>query len=299
MRTVAITAVVCGLVLIGGGAPATGQSPPDDTCVDVCADVSGDTDGLKVGAARGVSHKVPGRGDPARTGPAEGRNEYEVVDEELAPACVGNGRGDTAICTAATLSCPSEDQTRFWIWHRVTRVVVEPPSRTVGEWKQEPGSYCLGPDDPGLPTIGRVIAQVRTDFQRLPLPKFAVRTDPAPETLVNVPTAFSAGTAAPVTFTPTILGTRVTITAKPTQWEWTFGDGATLTTTTPGTPRRPDVAHEYTRAGDMASSVRVTWTGIFTIEGSPEVFAIQTPAFVQGPPTTVAVREARTELVAR
>ncbi len=221
------------------------------------------------------------------------------MEEEVAPACVGNNRGDTAICTAATLSCPSEDQTRYWIWHRTTRVVVEPPSRTVGEWRQEPGSFCLGPDDPGLPTIGRVIAQVRADFQRLPLPKSAVRADPSPETLVNVPTAFSAGSAETVTFTPTILGTRVTISAKPTQWDWTFGDGAIMTTTRPGTPQRPDVAHEYSRAGQMTSSVRVTWTGTFTLEGSPEVFTITTPAFVQGPATTVDVREARTELVAQ
>jgi hypothetical protein len=271
------------------------DAPPCERCIG--GTVAGKDGDLEARVTRGVSQQVPGRGDPARTGPAEGRNEYEVVEEELAPACVGNNRGDTAICSAATLSCPSEDLTRYWVWHRVTRVVVEPPSRTVGEWRQEPGSFCLGPDDPGLPTIGRVIAQVRTDFQRLPLPKFAVRADPSPQTLVNVPTAFSAGTAEAATFTPTILGTRVTITAKPAQWDWTFGDGATLTTTTPGTPRRPDVAHEYKRVGPMSSSVRVTWTGTFTIEGSPEVFAIRTPAYVQGPPTTVDVREARTELV--
>ena len=259
----------------------------------------GNSGTVNVGGVRGVSQRVPGRGDPARTGPAVGRNEYEVVEEESAPACLGNDRGGDLLCVAATVSCPAEDQTRYWIWHRVTRVVVEPPSRTVGEWRQEPGSFCLGPDDPGVPTVGRVIAQVRSEFQRLPLPRFAVRTDPAPETLVNVPTAFSAGTGAAVTFTPTILGTRVTITARPTRWDWTFGDGATMSTAIPGTPRRPDVAHMYTRAGEVSSSVRVTWTGTFTLEGSSEVYEIQSPAFVQGSPTVVDVREARTELVSR
>jgi hypothetical protein len=286
-------------VVMAAASPALAQAPDDDTCVDVCAEVTSGEGALTAGVTRGVSETVPGRGDPARNGPAPGRNQYDLVEEALAPACVGNERGDSSICTAATLSCPAEDQTRYWIWHRTTRVVVEPPSRTVGEWVQEPGSFCLGPDDPGLPTIGRVIAQVRADFQRLPLPKFAVRTDPAPETLVNVPTAFSAGSAEAVTFTPTILGTRVTIVAKPTRWDWTFGDGATMTTTRPGTPRRPDVAHQYMRAGKVDSSVRVTWTGTFTLEGSAEVFTIPTPAFVQGPATTVDVREARTVLVAQ
>jgi hypothetical protein len=45
--------------------------------------------------------------------------------------------------------------------------------------------------------------------------------------------------------------------------------------------------------------VRVTWTGTFTVEGSTEVFDIQTPVFVESPQTVVAVRQARTELVSR
>jgi hypothetical protein len=279
--------------------PAMAESDPN--CFPICRpDVAGNSDGnVTVGASSGVSQKVPGRGDPSTNGPAPGRNEYDRVEEAMAAACSGNDRGDTYLCAAATLSCPADDQTRYWIWHRTTRVVVEPPSETVGPWVQEPGSFCLGPDDPGVPTIGRVIAQVRTDFQSLPLPTFAVRTDPAPQTLVNVPTAFSAGSAEPAVFTPTILGTQVTITAKPTRWDWSFGDGSTLTTTTPGTPKRPDVAHEYVQAGEMESSVRVTWTGTFTLEGSTEVYEIQSPAYVQGPRTVVDVREARTELVSR
>ena len=296
-RIIAMVVVsVAGILPAPAAAKAPGLPPPCERCTG--GSVAGTGAGtIDVEATRGVSEKVPGRGDPARTGPAVGRNEFERVEEALSPACAGNDRDRGDLCAAATLSCPVEDQTRYWIWHRVTRVVVQPPSETVGPWLQEPGSFCLGPDDPGLPTIGRVIAQVRADFQRLPLPRFQVRADPAPDTLVNVPTAFSAGSADPAVFTPTILGTQVTITAKPTAWDWAFGDGATLTTTTPGTPQRPDVAHEYRRAGRMTSTVRVTWTGTFTLEGSAEVYAIRSPAFVEGPPTVVDVREARTELV--
>jgi hypothetical protein len=289
------------LVTTAVTAPAHADKSSGPECRRTCAaaSVKGGDGSFNAAVTKGVSEKVPGRGDPSTNGPAPGRNEYNRVEEAIAPACVGNTRESSELCAAATLSCPSEDQTRYWVWHRSTRVVVEPPSETVGPWVQEPGSFCLGPDDPGVPTIGRVIAQVRSDFQSLPLPTFGVRTDPAPQTLVNVPTAFSAGSAEPATFTPTILGTQVTITARPTRWEWTFGDGATLTTTTPGTPQRPDVAHEYRRAGQMTASVRVTWTGTFTLAGSPEVYEIQSPAFVQGPPTVVDVREARTQLVAR
>lgn len=288
------------LLIAGAAAAPAASAVPGPTCRTCDAAVTGNGDNLDVtGTATGVSQEVPGRGNPARSGPAPGRNEYERVEEELAPACLGNERGDDNLCASATLSCSSPEQTRYWIWHRMTRVVVAPPSETVGSWVQEPGGFCLGPDDPGLPTIGRVIAQVRADFQRLPLPQFTVRTDPSPRMLVNVPTAFSAGSAEAVTFTPTILGARVTITARPSQWDWTFGDGATSTTTRPGTPQRPDVTHQYTRTGEVTSSVRVTWTGSFTVEGSAEVLQIGAPAFVQGAPTLVDIREARTELVSR
>ena len=47
----------------------------------------------------------------------------------------------------------------------------------------------------------------------------------------------------------------------------------------------------------MGATVRVTWTGTFTLPGSGEVFPIRAPAYVQGPVTEVDVRQARTELV--
>lgn len=292
--------VFVGVTPAAGAPPPDAMEPPSENCKKSCREVTG-------GGAKGTveilgkevsSDHVPGRGGPAGSGSAPGRNEYEIVEEALAPACRENQRGDDLLCLAA-LSCPTPEQVRYWIWHRVTRVTVEPPSRQVGAWSQEEGSFCLGPDDPGVPTIGKVIAQVRLDFQSLPLPAFPVRADPAPQTLVNIPTAFSAGTAEPMTFSPTILGAQVSITARPTRWDWTFGDGATLATTVPGTPRQPEVAHTYRRAQEFAASVRVTWTGTFTVEGSTEVFDIQTPVFVQSPQTVVAVRQARTELVSR
>lgn len=200
----------------------------------------------------------------------------------------------------AVSSCPAEDQLRFWIWHKTDDHVRDDGDNvttTEGQWNQLPGSYCLGPDDPGVPTIGQVIAQVQAEFRNLPLPVAGVQVDPAPTSLVNIPTAFFAGGAQSATFNPTILGTSVTINAKPTSWEWTWGDGTTQTTSTPGVPKRPVVAHEYRQAKDYSVSVATTWTGTFSVAGSPEVFPIRTPAVVQSAPVDVQVREARTQLV--
>lgn len=310
MRYLRLLAVLTFMIGLAQGTAYAQESPPGGICgskacpVDANAESRGDTIRATVTntkPAKGVSDKVP-RGTPATHGDAPGRREWKTLEEVMAPACTGNTRtgGADALCPGA-FACPALDQLRWWVWQRETAWsrddagVTAPP--VVGEWYQLPGSYCLGDDDPGVPTIGRVIAQVQTGFQDLPLPVAALQVDPAPTSLVNVPTAFFAGGQQSATFTPTILGTTVTINAKPTQWVWTWGDGTSTTTTTPGVPKRPVVAHEYEQAGDVAVSVATTWTGTFTVAGSSEVFPIRTPAVVQSAPVTVQVREARTELV--
>ena len=271
--------------------PAAGQTVP--RCNPCQATGGGNSGTIDVVVRRGVSDRVPGRGD-ASYGEAPGRTEWRTVEEQATPTCTGNGvDGTTDVCAAALTTCPADDQVRYWIWHRVTEHQLGPPrTSTVGQWVQEPGSYCLGPDDPGVPDIGRVIAQVQTAFQSLPLPVATTTLNPAPRTLVNVPTRLDAGSAEPQTFDPVLLGIRVTITATPSAWEWTFGDGTGATTAVPRTE------HVYRRAATVGASVRVTWNGTFTVGGSAEVFTIRTPAYVQGPVTPLDVRTARTELVA-
>jgi hypothetical protein len=257
---------------------------------------------IDVEVTKGVSDKVPGRGTPATHGEAPGRREWKTLEERVAPACNGNTRegGFDALCTFAVSSCAADDQLRYWVWHRETQHTRDDAGAVTsvqGEWAQLPGSYCLGPDDPGVPTIGQVIAQVQAGFRNLPLPVAGVQVDPAPLSLVNIPTAFFAGGAQAATFNPTILGTTVSINATPSRWDWTWGDGTSGTTTTPGVPKRPVVSHEYGQARDYQVGVATTWTGTFTVAGSNEVFPIRTPAVVQSAPVTVQVREARTQLV--
>jgi len=247
---------------------------------------------IDVAVTRGVSATVPGRGN-GTDGEAPGRTEWVTREERIAPACSENGvGGPDMLCTNAVSSCP-DGQIRYWVWHRVTQHRLGPPRTSeIGEWKQEPGSYCLGSDDPGVPDIARVLAQVQTAFDNLPLPKFGTQISPAPRTLVNIPTRLSAGSADAATFSPTLLGVRVTITTHPTSWSWTFGDRTTATTSTPMTE------HIYLEPERVGASVRVTWTGTFTVGSSPEVFPIRAPAFVQGPVSEVEVMQARAQLVA-
>lgn len=283
---------------------AWAQEAPQRTCYPTCiTEVEGGDGGLTATATTGVSEKVPNRGTPATHGAAPGRREWLTVEEYVTPTCTGNTHnGADALCTTALTTCPADDQLRYWIWHTTDRFVrddagVVTQQLPAGTPQQLPGSFCLGPDDPGVPTIGQVIAQVQSEFRNLPLPVAGVQVDPAPTTLVHIPTAFFAGGPPAATFSPTILGTTVTISATASRWDWTWGDGTSGSTSTPGVPKRPVVSHTYDQARDHQVGRATTWTGTFTVAGSSEVFPIRTPAVVTSAPVTVQVREARTELV--
>lgn len=296
--TAVLTLVLAASILVGvapSSFAAPPPRPPGSKCLLDCPkpDVRGNDGGLDVVVTGGSSQAVPGRGDGA-DGEAPGRTEWVTREEHIAPACSANGLdGPDVLCTNAVSSCPTPDQVRYWVWHRVTQHRLGPPRTSeVGEWEQEPGSYCLGADDPGVPDIARALAQVQTAFDNLPLPKFATQINPAPRTLVNIPTRLSAGSAETATFTPVLLGIRITITARPTSWAWTFGDGETAETSVPLTE------HVYRTTQRVGARVRVTWTGTFTVGSAPEVFPIRAPAFVQGPVSEVEVVQARVQLVA-
>jgi hypothetical protein len=279
--------------------PAFADEPP--ICTLSCPEVEGGAGVIEATYAQGQSDHVDGRGD-ATHGYAPGRSTWLVVDEDMAPACAGNSlNGSESLCGSAVNSCPN-GLIRFWVWHRTTQFVQssdgEVASRVTVPWHREPLTYCLGADDPGVPTIARVIDQVQRDFKNLPLRRESVRSDPGPRTLVNIDTAFSAGTTQLQTFDPVLLGIGVHIAATPKRWHWTWGDGTTAVTDTPGVPKQPVVTHRYTRAGDVQVSVVVEWTGTFSVGDDPTQYEIQSPATVPAEPTTVRVRTARSQLVA-
>lgn len=287
-------------VVVPGAAHAGGH---DCDSWSGCVGTEGRDKGIRTVVTKVRDDVVPARGAPGQYGEAPERTAWRTYEEGMIPACYGNTfPGGDALCNTA-LSCPGDDQIRWWIWHKYTDHVRNPDGTVTstpdpGGWEQLPGSYCLGPDDQGVPTIGQVIARVQTGFQDLPLPSSGIQVDPAPNTLVNIPTAFFAGGNTTAEFNPTILGTTVNIDAEATSWTWNWGDGSPPQTfSTPGEPKRPVVSHVYTRPGDYAATVTVTWTGSFSIAGSTETFAIRQPVTITSEPVAVQVREARTQLV--
>ena len=289
------------LVAVALGIPsssAEGRPICTLSCAEVAATAAGGA--IDVTYKRGVSESVPGRGAPDQ-GELPGRTTWTRTEEQMAPTCSNNSRGnDNTLCGPAISSCP-DNLIRFWVWHQVTTFTRQPDgtvtSAITRPWDQEQGSYCLGADDPGVPDIARVVDRIQVDFASLPLRRHAVTTAPTPATLVNIDTVFSAGSAEPQTFTPTLLGTRVTVIATPVRWVWTWGDGTTDAFDRPGDRAKRDVTHDYRRSGDRQVSVLVEWRGTFRIGDDPTEYDIASSAFRRSLPVTVQVRQARSQLV--
>jgi hypothetical protein len=286
-----LAAVLLQPVLPGGVAYASDDDP---FCGDNCFHGQAAPGRFDV---TGVSDAVDGRDHGHRAQ----ATTWTEVEEDSAPTCMGNSRGNAdALCGAAVNSCPA-GQIRFWVWHRTVQYTRQSDgtvtSTVIVPWHQEPRTYCLGADDPLAPRIAKVIGQMQTDFATLPLPTYDVRSDPGPTTLVNIETAFFAGSAEPKTFNPVLLGVPVHVTATPVRWFWTWGDGSTSVTTTPGVPKQPAVSHLYKRAGDVVVTVVVEWTGSFTVGNDPTVIAITAAARTPAQTATVKIREARSQLV--
>lgn len=280
------------------GTTAFAEAPKPKPC-SPCT-VGGSGSNLVVTGASAA--QVPGRGRPKPSDEA-GLAAYSYVDEYVTPFCLGNGlNGAELLCSNAVDTCPAPAEIRYWIWHRTISVVVGPPRQvTEGAWEQLPGSYCLGPTDPGVPSIAAVIAAVRDSFARqvFPIPVSAVKAQPGPTTLVNLDTWFSAASAPVTTIDTVILGTAVHITPVAQSYAWSFGDGATQTGPEAGEQGTDEVAHTYRQTGSRTVSVSVTYSGTFRVGDSPQEYALRTPAVVPGTPTTLQVRQARAELVSR
>jgi hypothetical protein len=185
--------------------------------------------------------------------------------------------------------------------HYIRQVRVDNGVRTdVGAWTYL-GTECVtfDPANPppevtgGPAPLPQVTWQiVLREVQRIGLPSLEVQVQPANKTLVNFATNFYAE---PEAFERqvTLLGQDVDVRAEPTSFAWTFGDGATDQTDSPG-GAYPDleITHRYTDADVTVSpSVDVTYAADFRV-GDGDWQEIPETVTISGTPVSLRVVEA-------
>lgn len=130
----------------------------------------------------------------------------------------------------------------------------------------------VGPPDPVDPVS--IAAELRDN---LPIPEMTIGANPG-NGLVALPTWFwiDGYDGTPIAASDTLGGITVEVQITPQQYNWTFGDGATLATTSPGQPypAESDVRHAYEQSslsadGAFSVTLDVSFTAQYRVNGGP------------------------------
>jgi len=232
-----------------------------------------DDTGIGVHLGNGGSSGIPasggggGGGGGGGAGASGGRALTEYAYRE---AC-------SQVCTlpeftAGDAACSGRGGTYYYV-----------DSRPVGatEWETGTEITCLTPDQLLAYDPAQLGAYVNEYFRRLPLPEPGLKVAPADNAVVNLPEIVSADEPQQTAWTIDVAPfPRVVLNAS-VQWEWTFGDGGAMTTSSPGRPfdqADPDVehylTHTYRKAGTYPLSVTAVWTATYTVEGEAGALAV-------------------------
>lgn len=143
-------------------------------------------------------------------------------------------------------------------------------------------------------------------FERVDLPKSTINVQPpGGETLVNLPTILSTSAERhQIAVRLNEVNLDITLEVWPTSFVWHHGDGTSQETTTPGKPWTEGadtadlITHTYAKTSEgLDLSVDTTWSAQFQIAGQPGWRPVDGTVTITGTPVTVAVLEAKPQLV--
>lgn len=163
---------------------------------------------------------------------------------------------------------------------RLTRVRPLPPVTSTMQ--------CM-PLEAAKPTL--TPAMVLTAFRTVALPAPRVQVQPSGRTLVNLATIAHTD-AGPLVRTVTLLGQRVRLAIRPSDFAWSWGDGTTTHTSTAGAAYPSTaITHRYARAGDVHVQVAITWSATYRVDGGPSS-SVPGTVSTTGQPVSLRVLEA-------
>lgn len=212
----------------------------------------------------------------------------------LQPAC------DTMSPSGCVATYICDDGTPAATWFQLTD-----EGEVLDQYTQCPGDPAPAPEQDTQAAVD-IPAEVLRAFKEVTLPDSTITVQPpGGETLVNLPTILS--TSAERHQIPVRLGRvslDVLLEVWPSNFAWRHGDGTNQSTTTPGRPwtEGADIAdlitHTYAKTSDALDlSVDTTWAAQFKVVGQPDWRPVDGTVTISGAPVTVAVLEAKPQLV--
>jgi hypothetical protein len=125
--------------------------------------------------------------------------------------------------------------------------------------------YCRA-DSSGAVSEATVLPDIRRYLDQIAVAKPTISSWPQAHSLVNLPTFFATSTAQPGDRTFGGVGYSMTLTVNPASYDWTFGDGATLSTTEPGAgPPDGVVRHTYQTHGTRQVELSIGYGATYSI----------------------------------
>lgn len=207
---------------------------------------------------------------------------------KFSPLCLVDNNDFDIACLAASIKCTDGKDGRpvRWFWKL----------RVAGNdgWTALRPDRCVYTEDPS-DVLGRIAAQIQRQFEQLPVNAGTSGIQPSPHTLRGAETNFYAE-ASEQSFNVNMLGQKVAIVAKPVQYRWDYGDGASLgPTTTMGGPLPQDrwgektrTSHAYAETGDFNVVLTTYFQGTYSVNGGPPL-PIPNEGQFSSAPQTVSV----------
>jgi hypothetical protein len=230
-------------------------------------------------------------GESDGTGPTGSYTYTEVIWLPDCPQVSPDSSVDSAANCLAARSCVNPQQER-WIEFGRTVTVKNNVATEFSAWSVIT-TQCMSnqPAQTG-PTLVVTPGMILSASKRLGLPALEVRVQPEGKTLVNFPTIFYTQPR-PFDHTITLLGQSIEVQAHPARYEWVFGDGKTLSSSSPGRPYpATDITHLYADAHvTVHPRVDVTYSIRYQIGGSGWQTLAETVT-VPGPTASLRIAEA-------
>lgn len=164
------------------------------------------------------------------------------------------------------------------------------------------GPWCVYSVNPYV--IEEIESRITTEFQERPISPSGIVVQPSPHSLVGMENNMYSLPEEQI-FDMTLLEQDIQIVAKPTEFEWHYGDGTSYgPISVSGAPLTPEqvgeatsTSHAYSSTGNFSISVTTYFSGTYSINGGPMI-SIEGRAVVESPAQTLSIWKAEARNVA-